>query len=64
MTVAAFIKALQKEDPKAIVVLSKDSEGNGYSPLYQIGRSIYANGEIYEEDDEVEGGKRAVVLWP
>lgn len=41
MTVAALIKLLSKEDPKRIVVLSADSEGNSYSPLSGAGTAAY-----------------------
>lgn len=34
MTVAELITRLQKENPDRIVIMSKDSEGNYYSPLY------------------------------
>lgn len=33
MTVAELILELQKLDQSRIVILQKDSEGNGYSPL-------------------------------
>lgn len=37
-----LIKELQKLDPKSIVILQKDSEGNGYSPLSGIdGNAVY-----------------------
>lgn len=42
MTVAVLIKRLQQEDPKRIVVMSRDAEGNGYSPLYQVSTGAYA----------------------
>ena len=33
MTVKELIEALSKEDPNRIIVMSRDAEGNGYSPL-------------------------------
>lgn len=33
MTVKELIEALSKEDPNRIVVMSRDAEGNGCSPL-------------------------------
>lgn len=33
MKVRELIEQLQKQDPEAIVVLQRDSEGNGFSPL-------------------------------
>jgi hypothetical protein len=41
MTVADLIKELQKHDPKRLVVMSKDSEGNGYSPLSSVETAAY-----------------------
>lgn len=45
MKVKELIKLLEGFDPKAEVILQKDSEGNGYSPLY--GADPYA---VYVED--------------
>lgn len=33
MTVKDLIEALSKEDPNRLVVMARDAEGNGYSPL-------------------------------
>ena len=33
VTVKQLIEELQKQDPGRVVILQKDSEGNGYSPL-------------------------------
>lgn len=33
MTVKKLIELLQKEDPSRTVIMSKDAEGNSYSPL-------------------------------
>jgi hypothetical protein len=66
MTVAQLIKRLSKADPKALIVLSHDSEGNGFSEVTHIGAFLYRNGEIAdpEERDSLEGGKPALVFWP
>lgn len=77
MTVKELIERLQKEDPERIVVLSIDPEGNGYNELRAIETYTYSDGEIgieeltpdlekagYSEGDMIEGGKKAVVLWP
>jgi len=55
----------------ALVVMSKDSEGNSFSPLYESQATTYKatrewNGEI---DDDSKPSKKngtvaAVVLWP
>lgn len=36
MTVGELIAELSKIDPARLVILQKDAEGNGYSPLYGI----------------------------
>jgi hypothetical protein len=41
MTVKELIEELQKEDPSCLVVMAKDSEGNGYSPLRYYWRGAY-----------------------
>lgn len=45
MTVSETIEMLQQFAPEDIVVLSKDSEGNGYSPLSCISEGIYVGAE-------------------
>lgn len=82
MTVSALIKRLQVEDPKRIVVMSSDAEGNSYSPLSSLGTAAYRadttwSGQIgleeltaadrkggYSDEDLLEGGKPALVLYP
>jgi hypothetical protein len=66
MTVSKLIKLLSKQNPKALVVLSSDSEGNSFglceavSPPYK-----YLDGDgIDPEEVEVKGGKECIVLWP
>lgn len=52
--------------------MSKDAEGNGFSPLAECGVGIYVPytgwyGEVYGEDEwggDEEIGQRALVLWP
>ncbi len=68
ITVRELIELLQKEDPDRVVVMSKDIEGNGFSPLFDMSAHAYAEetrwaGELY---DEVVGGDgvRALCLWP
>jgi hypothetical protein len=82
MVVRELIEQLQKEDPERLVVMSKDSEGNSFSPLYQYTTDAYRaettwRGEIgleelteeakksgYTEEDVIEDGQKALVLWP
>ena len=55
MKVKNLIEQLQHEDPEALVVMAKDSEGNGYSPLsdYWVGayrpESTYSGEVGYSE---------------
>jgi len=42
MLVKELIEKLQKEDPDRIVIISRDSEGNGHSPLSRICLGAYA----------------------
>lgn len=41
MTVAELIKELKKQPQDAMVVMSRDSEGNSYSPLADLGQGRY-----------------------
>lgn len=41
MTVGELIARLKKEDPNRVVILSRDVEGNGFSPLYGIWTGAY-----------------------
>lgn len=65
-TVSQLIAFLQRCDGDAVVVLSKDAEGNAYSPLSVTGTTYYIaettwSGEINDEAiDEVP----AVAFWP
>lgn len=77
MTVAELIALLQEEDPEALVVCSRDAEGNGYSLLADVAAPYnYDTGEIgfaeltpeleaqgYTEEDLLDGVP-AVVLYP
>ena len=85
MTVKELIEELSKlENQDRIVVMSRDAEGNGYSPLYCLSHAAYQaestwSGEIglepndlddeareegYTEDDVLEDGVPAPVLYP
>lgn len=75
MKVKELIEALQKIDPECEVILQKDSEGNGYSPLEDIDDdAIYIanndwSGDVYSlqwtaeevdiDEDEWEDIKRS-----
>lgn len=79
MTVAELIEQLQQMDaPDALVVQSKDGEGNGFSPLADLGWGWYYPDSTYSgeyhaaeeaEGEECEftpepGDQQAVCLWP
>lgn len=72
MTVQEFIDLLQEVDDKEReVVVQRDSEGNGYSPLADVWEGIYVpecawSGEAYTEDDgaDQDDGLPALFLIP
>ncbi len=70
-TVRQLIEELKGFDPDAVVVLSCDAEGNGYSPLYAMGECRYRpdmpwHGEVDHPDEPFEDADSvpAVGLWP
>jgi len=72
MTVKELKKLLSTEDDMTEIVMSRDEEGNGFSPLADVGKGIYVAestwaGELYNEDDEeapLSEGKKVICLWP
>lgn len=74
MTVKELMELLSAENPRAEVVLSKDGEGNSFSPAcdYSVGFYVPEStwcGEFYPEkysDEMDEDDKKipALVLWP
>lgn len=67
MTVAELIQYLSGHPEEALVILAKDEEGNGFSPLDEAAEGHYTADTTYsgEVHDEARGGSvRAVVLWP
>lgn len=61
------------EHPDRLVVMAKDAEGNGYSPLEDTWLTRYApettwSGETEHPDepwdDDYPGAVPAIVLWP
>lgn len=70
MTVRELIEELRSANQDALVVMSQDPEGNGFSPLDGLGEALYGNNEI-TDDWDVSTRKDldymltdAVVLWP
>jgi hypothetical protein len=75
ITVEQLIQQLQKLSPKAVVILQKDSEGNGYSSAVGVEQTKYLTDEgdisIPHEDDLAEWSEKdkkslkdCVVIWP
>lgn len=82
MKVKHLIEELQKQDPEREVILQKDAEGNGHSPLEGMWTGAYEpvngwSGEVgldeltdelieegYDEEDVLEDGKPALILYP
>jgi hypothetical protein len=78
MTVRELKERLKGIDDDRLVVLSRDGEGNGYSPLADVDDNAkYADRDIglerltaeliesgFSDEDVMGGGQRAVVFWP
>ena len=77
MKVKELIKQLRKFDPKATVVLSRDAEGNGYSPVADLEVGFYtaetswcgdflSKALIEEETYEIDTSNaiEAIAIWP
>ncbi len=72
MNVGDLRRLLEGHDEDTLVVLSKDAEGNGFSPLDELdepGRHRYFPsstwaGEVEGADEVGDDGEKVVVLWP
>jgi hypothetical protein len=71
MKVKDFIEKLKELDQEAEVVLSKDAEGNSFSPVCDFSTGTYAADTTYSGEftsDYSEEGEsppvRAICLWP
>jgi hypothetical protein len=69
MNVGELRTLLTGLDDELLVVLQADAEGNGYSPLDGGEVAIYVplstwSGEVYNDDEKPDDGKRVLVLWP
>lgn len=70
MNVGELVSILSQFEPEAEIVLSRDSEGNGFAPVDEVSRGLYSpcgRGDIYNLDEKTEAGKdaiSAVVLYP
>ena len=69
-TVAELRQALEGVDDEMRVVMSRDAEGNGYSPFAEAGVMYYSpsTGDVVDQDEMTEYGQHdsrpALVLWP
>lgn len=72
-----LIEELKQMDPERVVAMSRDSEGNSFALVAEVATAAYKDGDIgleeltpeeikegYSESDVLEGGEKAVVLWP
>lgn len=77
MTIDKLIAQLEQYDGSRIVVMSKDSEGNDFSPICDISPCTFDDGEVfieelteelieegYTEDDTRPGAALAIVFYP
>jgi hypothetical protein len=80
MLIRELMELLADQDPDTVVVLSKDSEGNGFNKLedYSTGYNFdHEDREIgirdltdelaeqgYTDEDVMEDGVPCIVLWP
>jgi 3',5'-cyclic AMP phosphodiesterase CpdA len=64
MTVADLIAALKKFPPAALVVMSHDAEGNGHSPLHNIGQIDADEVERLTNSERAALAVAPVCLWP
>lgn len=68
MNVRELIDDLLQMDPEAQVILQKDAEGNGYSPLYCTGVGVYEpdsawSGEFYDAEWSAEDADMSEEEW-
>ncbi len=54
MTVQELIAELQQMDPERLIVMAKDAEGNGYSPLSSMWEGGYAAESTYSGEAGLE----------
>lgn len=69
MKVQELIEMLQKYPKDFDIIIQKDSEGNGYSPLVGAETAVYEaestwSGQVLHPDDVEDQEENCVVLWP
>lgn len=63
MTVKRLIGMLKKLPPNAVVILSRDQEGNEFRPVGWLSEGTFADGEFVDADDNAPGNL-AFCIWP
>ena len=70
MKVSELISLINQFEPDAEIVLSHDSEGNGFAPVDEVSQGLYSphgRGDFYNLDERAVAGKdaiSAVVFYP
>ena len=64
MRIKDLIEQLQKEDPNRRVIMQRDPEGNGYSPLAKIWRGGFKDYEWTGDDKAGKNIERVLFLQP
>ena len=63
--IAKELAAQLMTKPEALVILSRDAEGNEFSPLVQVQEGGWAKHSVYRGHVTDAGvGKPAFILWP
>jgi hypothetical protein len=64
LTVKQLIAQLKKVPQTAIVAVSRDEEGKGFSELYQISQESMGKYDGALEPSDNPDAKKYIVLWP
>jgi len=69
MTVKTLLDFLKGSNPKDEVFLSKDAEGNHYSPLNLVQEAYFVSDktktwDVECQNDRFKGSKKCILLWP
>ncbi len=73
MTLKQFNEQTKDLDPKTIIIVSSDAEGNSFEKMSRFSKNLtYYDGELFDEDDLKEDGgveirkkgKKCMVIWP
>jgi len=71
MTVVELIEQLKQHPPDALIVQSKDNEGNDFLPSADVGGWVHRyiarntwSGDLADEESDPDDGVPCVVPWP